>query len=91
MENRTIKFAHDLNKLNNDTTKEWVFNWLSDLVRADNQTSNTHLITLGLRKTSQLLRMRNDFFLLDEFQKLCISQAYNKAKNRLILLDNEVI
>eukprot|EP00826_Nyctotherus_ovalis_P018284 TRINITY_DN15458_c0_g1_i1.p1 TRINITY_DN15458_c0_g1~~TRINITY_DN15458_c0_g1_i1.p1 ORF type:complete len:356 (+),score=110.58 TRINITY_DN15458_c0_g1_i1:1847-2914(+) len=88
-EKKEAKFSHDFEKLRADTVSGWVYNWLSDLIRANNQTPNTHMIIIGIGRTTQIFRRRNDFLVVDEATKTKIVKAYNKAKNRLILLDNE--
>lgn len=87
---KVAKFMHDFKGLGSDTVDTWVFDWLADMIRSCNQTMDTHLIILGIGKSTRLLRIRNDFSPVDEYQKYLISRAYETAKNRLILLDNEV-
>jgi len=89
-EDKIAKCNHDFERLVNDTVDNWVRDWLADLIRANNQTSNTHLTTLGIGKTTRLLRTRIDFCSVDEYQRYLISEVYENSSNRLILLDNEV-
>jgi len=91
VENKEAKFAHDFDKLKSDTVIGWVYSWLADLIRANNLTPNTHMIIIGIGKTTQIFRRRNDFLVVDEATKSKIVKAYTKSKNRLILLDNEVL
>jgi hypothetical protein len=87
---KVAKYNHDFNGLANDTIDGWVRDWLADLIRSNNQTSNTRLLILGIGKTTRLLRTRIDFCSVDEYQRYMISKAYENSTNRLILLDNEV-
>jgi hypothetical protein len=91
VEDKEAKFRHDFDKLKSDTVSGWVYNWLADLIRANNQTPNTHMIIIGIGRTTQIFRRRNDFLVIDEATKTKIVKTYIKSKNRLILLDNEVI
>lgn len=90
-EAQTAKFLHDFEQLKKWTLVNWVNNWLSDLIRANNQTPNTRIISVGIGKTTRLFRLRSDFQLLDYTVKPKIIKAYRNAKNRVIILDNKVI
>ncbi len=63
--------------------------WLTDMIRADNRTTKTNIIMVGIGKSTMLLRMRSDFHPFDESARSVMAKAYSKSKNRLILLDNE--
>lgn len=89
-ETQKAKFRHDLKKLKECTLASWVNDWILDLVRANNQTPDSRIISVGMGKTTRLFRMRSDFLLLDYTQRPKIVQAYKKAKNRVIILDNKV-
>ena len=91
IEHQQAKFGHDLESVERTPVRDWVHNWLSDIVRSNNKTSKTVMITVGIGKTSRLLRLRNDFRLLDESIMSNMAKSYLKSKNRLILLDNEVL
>jgi len=88
-ENLEAKFSHDVQKLSTNTVEDWIKAWIADIIRANNRTPSTRMISVGIGKTTRLFRMRNDFRAIDEFSKNLISKAYVKAKNRLIILDNE--
>ncbi len=90
LENQEAKFEHDVEQIQKSPVGDWVKSWLADTIRANNRTTRTVMITVGIGKTARLLRMRNDFHMLDESSKAAIGKAYSKAKNRLILLDNDV-
>lgn len=90
IENQEAKFSNDVKQILRFPVGDWISSWLADIVRANNRTLRTVMITVGIGKTARLLRMRNDFHMLDESSKAIIGKAYSKAKNRLILLDNDV-
>ena len=90
-ETQTAKFLHDFEQLKKWTLADWVDDWLSDLIKANNQTLNTRIISVGMGKTTRLFRLRSDFQLLDHTIKPKIVKAYRNAKNRVIILDNKVI
>ena len=88
--NKEAKFAHDFEKVRSSPVSDWIKSWISDIIRANNWTLKTVMITVGIGKTTRLLKMRSDFRLLDEKARSSLGKAYSKSKNRLILLDNEV-
>lgn len=89
-ETQKAKFSHDFEYLKEYTLSSWVNDWVSDLIRANNQTPNTRIISVGMGKTTRLFRMRSDFNLLDYNEKPKIIKAYRQARNRVIILDNKV-
>jgi len=48
------------------------------------------MMVMGIRENTRLLKLRNDFHYFDETLRTNMSKAYQKSKNRLILIDNEV-
>ena len=91
VEKRMAQFAHDFECVKKTTIKDWTNDWLCDIIRANNRTIKTTIKTVGMGKTTRLLKMRIDFCLLDENVKSCMAKAYLNSKNRLIILDNEVL
>jgi len=83
-------FVHDCNKLKECTLGGWLDDWVANLIRANNKYENCQMILVGIRKTLQLLRMRRDFQPVDCDVKTQIVNAYRKATNRVIILDNKV-
>lgn len=87
---KVARFAHDFNKLKDCTLGSWLDDWVASLIRADNRSSDYHVVLVGLGKTVRLLRMRNDFRAVDLDVKAAMVKAYRRAKNRVIVLDNKV-
>ena len=80
-----------LESVKKNTVKKWVDSWLCDLIRADNRTLKSIIMSVGLGKTTRLLKTRNDFHLLDDPIKNSMAKAYVNSKNRIFIIDNEVI
>jgi hypothetical protein len=89
-EAKSAMFAHDCNKSKECTLDGWIDEWITNLIRADNEYKNCQMILVGIGKTVQLLRIRRDFQPVDSDIKAEIVKAYRNATNRVIILDNKV-
>lgn len=77
--------------VNKITLEDWTDNYVSGLIRANNSSPDYKLIIVGIGKTTRLMRLRNNFQLLDVPAKSAIAEAYRNSKKRMIILDNEVL
>eukprot|EP00830_Metopus_es_P006955 TRINITY_DN1658_c0_g2_i1.p1 TRINITY_DN1658_c0_g2~~TRINITY_DN1658_c0_g2_i1.p1 ORF type:complete len:988 (+),score=161.66 TRINITY_DN1658_c0_g2_i1:67-3030(+) len=82
-------FEKDYQKVSQSTISDWTKSWISDHIRANNRTSKTIIMSVGMGKTTRLLKMRNDFSPLNEVVKSAMAKGYQRSKNRVIILDNE--
>jgi hypothetical protein len=84
------KFKHDFTLLNKIDMRIWADSWISNIIRANNESLEYKTIFIGLGKTARLLRLRSNLKPLNESARREITKKYKKSKRRVIILDNEV-